>query len=137
MTLLGNTSVSRLALACLLVAGVSACQAQSGASLDKHGRKIHHKMSKYPSGRYLHLVLRDDSNNYGVLGTLSETSFTFTNADNNSTATYSYNDIDKVNTGREQIGEGTEPRYRVRHLVPIVVTVAAVGAAGAIYAAER
>jgi hypothetical protein len=112
-------------------------QAQSSNSLTKHGRKVHHKLARYSSGRYLHLVLRDDGNNYGALGTLSEDSFTFTSADSNSTATYSYNDVDKVKTDKEPIGEGTEPRHHIRHLVPIVVTAAAVGAAGAVYAAER
>lgn len=112
-------------------------QAQSTTRLSKHARRVYHKLAKYSSGRYLHLVLRNDSDSYGALGTLSETSFTFTSADSNSTATYSYNDIDRVKTDKERIGEGTEPRRHIRHLVPIVVTAAAVGAAGAVYAAER
>lgn len=132
-----NSSFVRLALACMLVAGVTAGQAQSTARLDKHARKIHHRLAKFASGRYLHLVLRNDTNSYGALGTLSESSFTFTNADNNTVATYSYVEVDKVRTDKEPIGEGTEPRHHIRHLVPIVVGVAAVGAAGAVYAAER
>lgn len=142
MMLSGSSSILRLrvlrfAVAALLLAAIGVCQAQSAAGVDKHGRKIHHKLTKYPSGRYLHLVLRDDTNSYGALGTLSETSFTFTNSDSNTTSTYSYNDVDRVKTDKEPIGEGTEPRRHIRHLVPIVVTVAAVGAAGAVYAAER
>lgn len=132
-----NSSILRLGLALVLIAGVSVGQAQSSTSLTKHGRKVHHKLAKYSSGRYLHLVLHDDSNSYGALGTLSEASFTFTSADTNNTAVYSYNDIEKVNTAQEPIGHGSEPRHHIRHLLPIVVTAAAIGAAGAIYAAER
>lgn len=135
--LLGNSTILRLALAGLLVAGVSLGPAQSGTHLDKHARKIHHKLAKFSSGRYLHLVLGDNSDSYGALGTLSETSFTFTNADSNSTSTYAYNDIERVNTDRESIGEGTEPRHHIRHLVPILASVAAVGTAGAVYEAVR
>jgi len=137
MTLFRNSSILRLGLACVLIAGVSMGQAQSAASLTKHGHKVQHKLAKYSSGRYLHLVMRDSTDSYGALGTLSEDSFTFTRADNNSIATYSYNDIDKVKTDKEPIGQGTEPRYHIRHLVPIVVTAAALGAAGAVYAVER
>lgn len=112
-------------------------QAQSATPLTRHARKVHHKLAKYSSGRYLHLVLADNTNSYGALGTLSEATFTFTSADSNTTATYAYNDVDRVRTDKEPIGEGTEPHRHIRHLVPIAITVAAVGAAGAVYAAER
>jgi hypothetical protein len=137
MTLFRSSSILRLGLAWVLIVGVSMGQAQSTTSLDKHARKVHHKLAKYSTGRYLHLMLRDHSDSYGALGTLSENSFTFTSAESNSTATYSYNDIERVKTDKEPIGKGTEPRYHIRHLVPIVITAAALGAAGAVYAAER
>jgi len=133
----GNTSIVCLALAGILVSGVTLGQAQSASHLDKHARKILHKLAKYPSGRYLHLVMRAHNNSYGALGQLSPNSFTFVNADTNSTASYAYSDVERVNAAKEPIGEGTEPRRHIRHLVPIVVSAAAVGAAGAVYAAER
>ncbi len=133
MKLLSNSPIL-LALACTLVAGAAFGQT---AHLDKHARKIHHKLAKYPTGKFLHVVLDDGSDSYGALGALSEASFTFTNADNNTTATYAYADVDRVKTDKEGIGEGTEPRHHIRHLVPIAVGVAAVGAAGAVYALER
>lgn len=137
MTLLSRSLVARFALVCFIVAGVSLGQAQSTIHLDKHARKIHHKLTKYPSGRYLHLVLRNDTDSYGALGMLSPTSFTFTSAENNATTTYTYNDVDKVKTDKERIGEGSEPRRHIRHLMPIAVSVVAMGTAGAIYAVER
>ena len=126
-----------MALVCILIAGVAVSTVQAAPHVDKHARKIHHKLAKYSSGRYLHLVLRNDSDDYGVLGALAEDSFTFTSADNNTISTFSYDDVDRVRTDKEAIGEGSEPRGHIRHLIPIVITVAAVGAAGAIYAAER
>lgn len=126
-----------LGVAGMLLAGSACSHAQSSAHLDKHARKIHHRLAKYRNGRYLHLVLSDDSSAYGSLGTLSPASFTFTNADSNTVTTYNYADIDKVKTDKEAIGEGTEPRRRMPHLVPIVIGAAAVGAGAAIYEAER
>lgn len=142
MTFFGYSSILRLGglrlgVAGVLIAAVCVCQAQAGTGLDKHARKVQHKLSKYASGHYLHLELRNNTNSYGALGTLSETSFTFTSADSNTTSTYAYNDIEKVKTDKERIGEGTEPRYHMRHLVPIVITAAALGVAAGVYAAER
>lgn len=134
-------SFARLAVVCAVVlafAGATAsAPAQSATQLDKHARKIHHKLAKYSSGQFLHLVMRDSSNSYGALGTLNDGSFTFTSADSNTTSTYSYDDVDRVRTDKEPIGEGTEPHHHFRHFVPIMASVAAVGAAGAVYAAER
>ena len=132
---------AHLGLAGMLVAGAASCQAQSTAqptpNLDRHARKIQHKLARYQNGRYLHLVLSDDSSAYGAINTLSNASFTFTNADSNSVSTYPYDAVDKVKTDKESIGEGTEPRRHIRHLVPLVVGAAAAGAGAAIYVAER
>lgn len=136
MTLLRSTRLICFAAVCAFATAAMA-PAQTGTQLDKHARKIHHKLARYPSGHFLHLVMRDDSNSYGALGALHETSFTFTSADSNTTSTYSYGDVDRVRTDKEPIGEGTEPRHHIRHLIPIVASFAAIGAAGAVYAAER
>jgi hypothetical protein len=136
---------AHLGVAGMLVAGVAFSQAQSTAHptiqstthLDKHARKIHHRLARYQNGRYLHLVMNDSSNAYGAIGMLSDASFTFTNADSNSLSTYSYDDVNRVKTDKEPIGQGTEPRHRIRHLLPIVAGVAALGAGAAVYQAER
>lgn len=135
MTLLGS-SILRMTAACLLLVGAAASPAQS-VHLDKHARKIHHRLARFESGHYLHLVLRNDSNDYGALGALYKTSFTFTSADNNRTSTYAYDDVARVRTDKEPIGAGSEPHHHIRHLVPIVIAVAALGTAGAVYAVER
>jgi len=134
-------SFAHLALAGLLFSGVAFGQAPSTAhpptKLDKHARKIQRKLTKYQNGRYLHLVLNDDSDAYGALGTLSDASFSFTNADSNTVSTYNYSQVSRVKSDKEPIGAGTEPRRHIRHLIPIVVGAAAVGAGAAVYQAER
>jgi hypothetical protein len=132
-----RTSAARLALASLLVACVCAAQAQDLGQLDKHARKVQHRLAKYGTGSYLHLVLSDDTESYGALGTLSENSFTFISADSNATATYAYDDVDRVRTDKEIIGEGAEPRRHIRHLVPILLTAATAGAGALAYEAVR
>jgi hypothetical protein len=132
-----RTSAARLALASMFFACASAAQAQNSSQLDKHSRKVQHQLAKYRTGSYLHLMLRDDTDSYGALGTLSGASFTFTSADSNTTTTYTYDDVDHVRTDKEIIGEGAEPHRHIRHLVPIVITVAALGAGAAVYEAVR
>lgn len=132
-----RTSAARLALASMLLACVSTVQAQKSGQLNKHARKVYHVLAKFRSGSYLHLLLRDDTDSYGALGTLSEGSFTFTSAESNSTVTYTYDDIDRVRTDKETIGEGTAPHRHIRHLVPILVSVAAVGAGAVVYESVR
>jgi hypothetical protein len=132
-----RTSAARLALASMLLACASAAQTQNSSQLDKHARKVQHQLAKFRAGSYLHLELRGDTDSYGAIGTLSGASFTFISADSNATTTYMYNDVDRVRTDKEVIGEGAEPHRHIRHLIPIVVTVAAAGAGAAVYEAVR
>jgi hypothetical protein len=122
-------SIVRLALAWTLIAAVPACQAQSTPNLDKHARKIHKRLTRYPSGAYLSVAFRDGTESAGSLGVLTETSFTFTNADNNASETHPYGDVARVERGKEYIGEGSEPRHHIRLWIPVVVGVVAAGAA--------
>jgi hypothetical protein len=101
---LTSAALASFALAC-------APTGHAQAPEDKHTRKIHRKMEKYPSGSYLHLVLRDKDDNYGALGAASDASFTFRNADSNAVTTISYADVSRIKTDREPIGEGSEHHY--------------------------
>jgi hypothetical protein len=132
-TFIGTHTAIRLAFACAILASVtfvsaSTCRAESSA--DKHARKVHSKLEKYSSGSYLHLVLRDHSNEYGALGALTDASFSFKDSDTNAVSKISYADVGQVRTDREPIGEGSEHHIRTRTLV-----VAGVLAAGAAVAA--
>ncbi len=127
--ILGRKSIVCLAVTWTLLGIVPACQAQSGSGLDKHARKIHRKLTKYPSGTYLSVAFRDGTESAGQLGALTETSFTFTNADNNASETRSYSEVDRVQRGKEYIGEGSEPRHHIRLWIPVTVGALAAGAA--------
>jgi hypothetical protein len=127
-----NPSAVRMTLTCLMLASVLLACAPGGqaqASLDKHARKIHKKLVRYPAGSYLHLILRGSSDNYGALGTVSDASFTFKSADTNAVSTYSYSDVARVKTDREPIGQGSEPEHHyIRPRTLIIVGVLAAGA---------
>jgi hypothetical protein len=109
-----------------------ACQAQTAATLDKHSRKIQKELSHYPAGTYLRLSLRDHSDEYGSLGTLSDSSFSITSSDTNKSETHLYSEIAGVEKEKEYIGEGTGSGHHFRHLVPIAIVSAAAATAAAI-----
>jgi hypothetical protein len=131
-----NSSAVRRTLTCILIASaILACApaGQAQASLDRHERKIHKKLVRYQAGSYLHLVLHDRTDSYGALGAVTDASFTFKNADTNAFATYSYDDVVRIRTDREPIGEGTAPeRHYFRPRTLIIAGVLAAGAGVAV-----
>ncbi len=127
-----RTSIVSIVVALVSLAMVSATQAESPNPLDKHARKIEKRLAKFQSGTYLEFELRDSSQIYGSLGSLSSSSFQFTNADSNKVETYSYDELERVKKGKEYIGSGSEPGRHVRLLVPIVIGACAAAAALAV-----
>ncbi len=134
----GCSTILRVLLGACLIALVPNCPAQAAQNqqLTKHARKIQHKLTKFKSGSYLHLVLADAPDSYGALGPLSQNSFRFTDADNNTTSTYSYEEVSSVRTDKESIGMGTEPHRHFR-VLPILMGAAAAGAGAGVYMAVR
>ena len=132
-----SPSAVRLTLTCFIaICAAMACvpSGHAQASLSKHERKMHKKLMKYPEGSYLHLVLHASSDNYGALGSVSDASFTFKSADSNAVSTYSYNDLVRVKTDREPIGQGSEREHRYirpRTLIIAGVLAACAGVAAA------
>lgn len=129
-----HPSVLILALVLSLFGGTIFASAQTASQLDKHARKIQHKLTKYRQGSYLHLVLSNAPDTYGALGALSDASFTFTSAETNASTTYRYDEVDRVKTDKQTIGQGAEPIH-IRHIVPIVITGAAIAAGALTYEA--
>jgi hypothetical protein len=123
--------IVRLALVWTLIAAVTACQAQSVASLDKHARKIHHRLSKYAPGTYLNIELRNGTGTAGDLATLTDASFTISNEENNTPETHGYAEVAKVWRGKEYIGAGSESGHHIRLWIPVVAGVLAGGAVAA------
>ena len=114
MNYFAGKSILRLAFTCAALACFTlACTSSGHAQVreDKHTRKVHRKLEKFGNGSYLHLVLRNSTDEYGALGALTDASFSFKSADSNAVATISYSDVDKIKTDREPIGEGSEHHY--------------------------
>jgi hypothetical protein len=126
-----------LSFALALVTVLPAAQAQSGAPLDKHARRMEKRLAKYRAGTFLQVELRDSSETIGSLGALSDASFNFTSSDSNRTVAIAYGDVENVKRGTEYIGEGSESGRHLRFLVPALISVAAAGAAFAIVEAVR
>lgn len=113
---------------------ISASQAQQ---LDKHARKVEKRLTKYRTGAFLEVDLRDSSATLGSLGDLSDASFQLTSSDNNRKVTISYADVAHVKKGKEYIGAGSEPTRHARLWVPVLIGAAAAGAGVGVYAALR
>lgn len=133
-SIIGWRSITHFALALFLIAFVPASLAQPASAnpprLDKHARKIHKRLSRYPSGTYVNVVFRDGSERAGVLSTVNPASFTMTNSDNNVPETHNYMDVANAQKGREFIGEGSE-----RHIHWVRWGIAGAAVAGAAVAA--
>jgi hypothetical protein len=111
--------------------------AQQNPNLDKHARKVEKKLSKFHSGSYVQVELRDGSERLGALNALSDSTFQIANADNNKLETYAYDDVADVRKGKEYIGDGSEPGHRPRFLVPVIISAAAAAAAVAVVETVR
>jgi hypothetical protein len=134
---LDRKSIVCLVFAFTLCAGAPLAQAQANPNLDRHARKIAKKLTKFKTGSYVQVELRDSSETIGALGELSSSTFQMIDADSNRNETFAYDDILQVRKGKEYIGEGSEPGHHPRLLIPLVVSAAAAAAAVAAVEAFR
>jgi len=125
-------SILHVAMAWALIAIVPASLAESDAHLEKHARKIEDRLARYRTGSFLQIGLRDNTDIYGSLGSLSGATFQFTNADSNTAMTISYADVSEIKKGKEYIGEGSAHVHHMRFLVPALIGAAAAGVAVAL-----
>jgi hypothetical protein len=116
-----------LALGWTLVAMVAAVQAQASPNLDRHERKVHNRLERYPAGTYVNVEMRDGTDRAGLLGTVAPASFTLTDSDSNAQETHSYSEVARVSKSREYIGEGLGGHH-FRRWVPMVAGAVAAGA---------
>jgi len=132
----GWKSVLCLAAALLIPAAIPTARAQQSPSLDKHARKIEKEFAKFRPGSYVDVGFRNGSESLGSLGTLAGATFQITDADNNQTETFAYNDVAQVRKGKAYIGEGSEGHhFRLR--LPVLIVTGAVAAGAATYLAVR
>jgi len=102
-----------LVVALALVASASLCQAKSGSKAEKHALKMQKKLAHFKSGTLLHLQFNDNTECTGTVNTLSDTSFTFNNTENNARESHSYSDVSDVEKGKQYIGQGSVSKRRV------------------------
>jgi hypothetical protein len=133
----GNRSILRFALIWALIASVQVCQAQPTSNLSKHARKVQKTLAHYPANSHLHLVLRDHSDRFGTLGALSETSFLFTNVDDNATGAILYDDVVKAQRGVATVRTGGLFQHHRHALIPVLIVAVAAGVGVGIIAASR
>ena len=133
---LNRKSILCLAIVLLTLVAIPAAQAQQSPNLDKHARKIEKELSKFRPGSYVDIGFRNGSESLGSLGHLANATFQITDADNNQTETFAYNDVEQVRKGKAYIGEGSEPGHHI-HLRPILIVSGAVAAGAASYLAVR
>ena len=120
-----------------LVAFASVSKAESAQPLDKHARKIEKRLAKYRPGTYLDFEFRDSSQTFCSRGEMFNTSFQYTDADNNQTVTHYYTDLSSVRKAKEYIGEGSGHGRHVRMLVPMLLGAGAAAAGFATWEAVR
>jgi len=136
-TFFNRKSILCLAIVLLTLAAIPAAQAQQTPNLDKHARKIEKKLAKFRPGSYVDLGFRDGSESLGSLGILAGATFQITDADNNQTETFAYNDVEQVRKGKAYIGEGSEPGHHIHLRLPVLIVSGAVAAGAASYLAVR
>ena len=129
-------SILCLAIVLLSLAAIPAAQAQPSPNLDKHARKVEKALAKFRPGSYVDVGFRNGSESLGSLQGLADATFRITDADNNQTETYAYNDVEQVRKGKEYIGEGSE-HHRFHLRIPWLIAGGAVAAGAASYLAVR
>jgi len=122
--ILGGRLMAGLALGLALSAFAPVCAAQPAVhpdksaqkaeqKQDKHARKIAKQLAKFKPESFLQLSLRDNSDHFGTLGTLSETSFTFNNTESNASETHLYSDVSEVKKSKRFVDEGAGHHHHI------------------------
>jgi len=112
-SIFGGKSALCLVAALALVVCVPVCHAKSGTKADKQAQKIQKKLSKYKTGTLLHLEFTNNTECTGTVNTLSDTSFSFNNSENNAKETHQYSEVTSVEKGKEYIGAGSAPKHHI------------------------
>lgn len=132
-------SISRTSLSCALlglafVLTAPLCRAESAKHEVKRIHKVEKNLVSYRPGTYLRVLFLDHSEVLGTVGRMQATSFTFTDADTNTSRSYEYADVARIEKGDTYVGEGSRRRHLPKLLLVGMAGVAAMGAAAGILA---
>jgi hypothetical protein len=121
---------------CALLMVVPICQAQqSPVHLDRHAKKIQKLLTACPAGSHVHLTLRDQTDQFGYLGSLSSQSFELLDPKTRAPQVLAYDQIDNV--GCENRGSEVGFHHHRNSTGFLIIIGVAVGVSVAILAASR
>lgn len=123
----------RCAILWAIVSSIAVCQAQQ-PHLDRHARKIQKTVMLYSSGSFLHITLRDRSDQFGELGKVTPISFELLDTKTRTATPFAYADVRNVERGNESQSAGWISQWPRRHWVPLAIVAVAAGAGGVILA---
>ena len=132
-------STFRISILCALLGAVPLiqgplCRAESAKHASRRVHKVEKTLIKCRPGTYLRVLFLDHSEVLGTVGRMDDTSFTFTDADTNTSRSYEYTDVARIEKGDTYVGEGSRRRHLPRLLLVGMAGVAAIGAAAGIMA---
>jgi hypothetical protein len=132
-------SILRISTLCALLGAMALiqgplCRAESARHEAKRVHKVEKNLIRYRPGTYLRVLFLDHSELVGTVGRMGATSFTFTDADSNTSRSYEYADVARIEKGDTYVGEGSRRRHLPRLLLVGMAGVAAIGAAAGIMA---
>lgn len=128
----------RLAILWAIITSIAVCQAQVPSShLSKRAQKIHAALTVYPSGSFLHIILRDGSERFGELGDLGATTFELRDIEFHAASWLEYNAVKSVGNVNTIKRTAWSPHWQHSGLIPVVIVGVAAGVGVAILATSR
>jgi len=123
----------RCAILWAIVSAIAICQAQQ-PHLDRHARKVQKTVLLYSSGSFLHITLRDRSDQFGELGKVTPISFELLDAKSRTATQFAFADVRDVERGNENQSASWVSQWPRRHWIPLAVVAVAAGVGGGILA---
>jgi hypothetical protein len=125
----------RFAILWAIVASIAVCQAQQpSVHLDRHARKVQKTLALYSSGSFLHITLRDRSDQFGELGKVTPNSFELLDTKTHTESTFAYADVRSIESGSAVQSAGWASQWPRRHWIPLAIVAVAAGVGGGILA---
>ena len=129
-------SAVRWMVTCALLVFVPLGQAQqSPAHLDRHAQKVQKILASCPGGSHMHLMLRDQTDRFGYLGSLSAQSFELLDPKDRTPQVLTYDQVDRVDCENRVSGSIFHRRHHMAGL--LIVLGVAVGVSIGIIEASR
>jgi hypothetical protein len=125
----------RFAILWAIVSSIAIGQAQqTSVHLDRHARKVQKTLALYSPGSFLHITLRDQSDQFGELGKVTPASFELLDTKTHAATPYAYADVRSIESGSAVQSAGWASQWPRRHWIPLAIVAVAAGVGGGILA---